>query len=68
MENMEDKLMKNLKRIMTENYDTWYHYNDPPYGVKDVKLFDGKLFTSDEYEWILLNNFGMPILTDAGKC
>ena len=58
--------MTNLKRIKTENYDCWKHVEEEPYGVRDYPLIDGKLFTSNEYEWILLNYFGNPILTDAG--
>lgn len=57
--------MKNLKRIMTEQYDTAKH-TDTQYGVQAEDLFDGELFIADGYEWILLNNFGIPILTDAG--
>lgn len=58
--------MKNLKRVMYEGYDTGYYFDDPPYGVQEVPLIDGELFIADGYEWILLNNFGTPILTDWG--
>lgn len=58
--------MKNLKRIMYEVYDTNYYYDDPPYGVQTVPLLNGELFVADGYEWILLNNFGVDILTDIG--
>lgn len=57
--------MEGLKRILTEKYDNNFHIDEPPYGVQSYPLFDGKLFTSDEYKWILVNNFGVPILTDA---
>lgn len=60
--------MTNLKRIVTENYDCWKHVDEPPCGVRDYRLIDGKLFTSDDYKWILLDNFGEPILTDVGYC
>ena len=59
-------IMKNLKRIGTENYDCAFHIEKEPYGVNDFPLIDGKLFTSDEYEWILLDNFGVEISTDCG--
>lgn len=58
--------MKNLKRIMTERYDTCRHIDTPPYGVQDFQLIDGKLFIADEYDWILLNQYGCPILTNWG--
>lgn len=58
--------MKNLKRIMTECYDTNYYYENEPYGVQEVPLMNGELFVADGYEWILLNNFGVDILTDFG--
>ena len=58
--------MKNLKRIATENYDCAFHIEQEPYGVNDFSLIDGKLLTSDEYEWILLDNFGVEISADCG--
>lgn len=58
--------MKNLKKILTNNYDCFLHIEEEPDGVKDYALIDGELYTADGYEWILLNNFGMPILTDIG--
>lgn len=57
--------MTNLKRVMTEQYDT-VNYTDTPYGVQAEDLFDGELFIADEYEWILLNNSGTLILTNVG--
>ena len=57
--------MKNLKRIQTEKYDCSYHFEEPT-GVKDYLLIDGELYFSDTYEWILVNNFGVPISTDYG--
>lgn len=58
--------MKNLKRIQTEKYDCCYHFEEEPFGVKDYPLIDGELYFSDTYEWILVNNFGVPISTDYG--
>lgn len=58
--------MKNLKRIMTERYDTCRHIEIPPYGVQDFQLIDGELFVADEYDWILLNQYGCPIITNWG--
>ena len=58
--------MKNLKRIRTEEYDCSYHFEEEPFGVKDYLLIDGKLYFSDTYEWILVNNFGVEISTDCG--
>ena len=58
--------MKNLKRIRTEEYDCSYHFEEEPTGVKDYLLIDGELYFSDTYEWILVNNFGVPISTDYG--
>lgn len=57
--------MKALKRIQTEKYDCYYHFEEPT-GVKDYLLIDGELYFSDTYEWILVNNFGVPISTDYG--
>ena len=54
-----------IKRIETENYDCAYHVDEEPHGVKDFPLIDGKLFTSEKHEWILLDNFGVEIITDA---
>ena len=58
--------MKNLKRIQTEKYDCSYHFEEEPFGVQDYPLIDGELYFSDTYEWILVNNFGVPISTDYG--
>ena len=52
--------MKALKRIRTEEYDCFYHFEAEPYGIH------GKLYYSGTYEWILGNNFGVPISTDYG--
>ncbi len=57
--------MKNLKRIMYESYDTNYYYEDS-YGIQSAPLLNGKLFVADGYEWILLDNFGVDIVTDFG--
>lgn len=59
-------MIKNIKRIMTEQYDNCIHFEDEPYGIKDVALLDGELFTADGYDWILINNFGVPVNTDYG--
>lgn len=53
--------MKNLKRIQAEHYDRKRYSEN-----EERLLMDGKLFVSDEYEWILLYNFGTPIQTDYG--
>ena len=62
----KEKIMKNLMRVKTECYDCAYHTEVEPYGVQDYDLIDGKLYYSDEYEWILVDNFGTEILTDVG--
>lgn len=62
---MEGKKM-GLKRILTEKYDCWHHEEVEPYGVQDYPLIDGKLFFSDDYEWILIDNFGIEISTECG--
>ena len=62
----KEKIMKNLMRVKTECYDCAYHTEVEPYGVQDYDLIGGKLYYSDEYEWILVDNFGTEILTDVG--
>ena len=59
-------MIKNIKRIITEQYDNCLHIEEEPNGVQDIALFDGELFTADGYGWILLNNFGVAITTDCG--
>lgn len=58
--------MKNLKKICKNGFVTKIYRETPPYRVQEYDLLNGELYIADDYDFIIANHYGNPIVTNYG--